>query len=276
MPTPSVTTVTDDRLGAVSVHFDERGEGRPVLLLHGGGGPRTVGEFAAMLADTRDAHVLTPTHPGFGWSPRPDALRTVGDLAATYVGLLDTLGLTDVTVVGNSIGGWIAAEMGLLRSPRIAGIVLVDAVGIEVAGHAITDFFALTMGEVAQLSYFDPDAFGFDPSTLPPDQQAVVAANRAALAVYGSPMSDPTLRGRLAGSTRPTLVLWGEADRIVDPDYGRAYAAAIPGARFRLIPESGHLPQLETPRELSSAIWDFVETDAARRRLARPSASATG
>jgi pimeloyl-ACP methyl ester carboxylesterase len=52
---------------------------------------------------------------------------------------------------------------------------------------------------------------------------------------------------RLAAVTAPTLVIWGEADRIVTPGYGKEYAAAIPGASFRLVPEAGHLPQLENP-----------------------------
>jgi pimeloyl-ACP methyl ester carboxylesterase len=77
-------------------------------------------------------------------------------------------------------------------------------------------------------------------------------------------MGDPSLRGRLAAITRPTLVIWGEADRIADPDYGRAYAAAIPGARFELLTQTGHLPQLETPEQLLRAVWDFAEAPAAR------------
>jgi pimeloyl-ACP methyl ester carboxylesterase len=52
--------------------------------------------------------------------------------------------------------------------------------------------------------------------------------------------------------------VWGDSDRIVDPDYGRAYAAAIPGARFRLLPATGHVPQIETPAQLLGAILDFA------------------
>jgi pimeloyl-ACP methyl ester carboxylesterase len=92
-----------------------------------------------------------------------------------------------------------------------------------------------------------------------------MAANRAALQVYGGArMTDPSLRGRLAAIACPVLAVWGEADRIVDPGYGRAYAAAIPGARFELLTETGHLPQLETPEKLLRAVWDFAEASAAR------------
>jgi mannose-6-phosphate isomerase-like protein (cupin superfamily) len=161
-------------------------------------------------------------------------------------------------VIGNSIGGWIASEMALLGSDRIGRLVLVDAVGIEVAGHPVVDFFSLTLDDVARLSYHDPDRFRIDPAVMSEAQRQVMAGNRAALAVYGGAMTDPTLRERLGGVGVATLVLWGEADRIVDPDYGRAFAAAIPEARFRLLARTGHVPQIETPRQLLTAIREFT------------------
>jgi pimeloyl-ACP methyl ester carboxylesterase len=60
-----------------------------------------------------------------------------------------------VTVAGNSIGGWIAAEMALARSPRISSIVIIDAVGIEVPGHPVADFFSLTFPQIAEPSYHE-------------------------------------------------------------------------------------------------------------------------
>ncbi|HEY8815905.1 MAG TPA: alpha/beta hydrolase, partial [Candidatus Dormibacteraeota bacterium] len=78
-----------------------------MLLLHGGGGPQTVLPFAERLASVRPARVITPTHPGFAGTPRPDSLTTVRGLAELYTRLLDELDLSRVTVVGNSIGGWI-------------------------------------------------------------------------------------------------------------------------------------------------------------------------
>ena len=71
-------------------------------------------------------------------------------------------------------------------------------------------------------------------------------------------MTDPTLLGGSPTSTCPALVVWGEADRIADPDYGRAFAAAIPGARFELLPGTGHVPQMETPELLLEALTAFV------------------
>jgi pimeloyl-ACP methyl ester carboxylesterase len=204
--------------------------------------------------------LVTPIHPGFGGTPRPLGLATVRGLTALYLALLDELDLTDVTVIGNSIGGWITAEMAALGSPRLGSIVLVDAVGIEVPGHPVADFFGLTLDQVAQVSYHDPDKFRIDPSAMSAVQQAAMAGNRATLAVYAgtSSMVDPTLRTRLRDITVPTLVLWGDSDQIVDPDYGRAFADAIPTARFHLLSETGHLPQIETPGKLLAAVSEFT------------------
>jgi pimeloyl-ACP methyl ester carboxylesterase len=101
-------------------------------LLHGGGGPDTVTGFGELFAKTHDVRVIVPTHPGFDGTARPEKLTSIPGLAALYVALLGQLELDDVTVIGNSIGGWIAAEMALLASPRVSGAILVDTVGIEV------------------------------------------------------------------------------------------------------------------------------------------------
>lgn len=260
---PRSHTLTVEGIGDVEVTVTERGQGHPILVLHGGGGPQTVAGWADHLADAAHAQVITPTHPGFAGTPRPDKLNSIAGLAAAYVALLDRLDLAEVSVVGNSLGGWIAAEMALLHSARVSSYVLVDAVGIQVAGHPVADFFNLTPSEVAQRSYHDPATFGVDPTNLPPEAQALMAGNRAALATYGgTAMTDPTLAPRLRAVSTPTLVVWGDSDRIVDPDFGRAYAAAIPGALFQLLPATGHMPQIESPEDLTRAVRDFADPHA--------------
>ncbi len=240
----------------------DSGHGHPYLLLHGGGGPMTVAGFAALLAG--HGRVVTPTHPGFGGTDRPTEMDSPAALATAYVELLETLEMTDVCVVGNSLGGWVAAEIALLGSPRVSAVVLVDAVGADVPGHPVPDFFALTPAEVAQRSWFDPSK-SVDPATLPPAVRATLPGNRAALAVYGGTMTDPALLTRLVAVSVPTLVVWGEADRIVDLDHGRAYTAAIPGARLEVLPGAGHLPQLETPDALLALVRGFAEDHAVGR-----------
>jgi pimeloyl-ACP methyl ester carboxylesterase len=264
MTTTETRTLPLPHDGSVEVTYTDSGAGHPFLLLHGGGGPLTVSGFADLLAESEPARVITPAHPGFGGTGRPDALTTVDGLAELYEKLLDELDLTDVTVVGSSLGGWIAAELAVRGSSRIGSVILVDAVGVEVPGHPVADFFSLTFDQLAELSYHNPDGFRIDPTAMPPQARAVMAGNRAALAVYAgtSSMSDAGLTARLAAVTVPTLVLWGESDRIADPDYGRAYAAAIPGARFQLLTATGHMPQLETPAELLAHVWKFAAEHA--------------
>ena len=256
-------------VGPVDVTVGDNGNsnGQPFLLLHGGGGPDTVARFGELFTKTHDVRVITPTHPGFAGTARPEAMDSIRRLAALYRALIDQLDLSDVTVVGNSIGGWIAAEMALLESPRVSGAIFVDAVGIDVPGHPVADFFALSMDQVFMLSFHNPEPFRVDPGTLLPAAQVIAAGNRAALATYaGTSMTDPTLRDRLATLETPTLVLWGDSDQIVDPDYGRAYAAAMPVARFQLLKDTGHMPQIETPDQLLHAIWDCADTDFSAQR----------
>jgi pimeloyl-ACP methyl ester carboxylesterase len=261
MANTTVVSVTVDGIGTVPVTVTERGEGRPFLLLHGGAGPQSVDGFADLLATQEPARVIVPVHPGFGGTPRPEGLDSIRLLGRVYAGLLDELGLSGVTVVGNSIGGWIAAEIALLGSPRVSGVVLVDAAGLVVPDYPAPDFFSLTMDQVAELSYYRPDAFRLDVDHMPDAVKAMMAGNRAALTVYGGPaMADPGLLDRLPDITVPVLAVWGEADRMIPVEHGRAYAKAIPGARFLLIAEAGHLPQLEAPDRLLAAVRDFAET----------------
>ncbi|MET8130146.1 alpha/beta hydrolase [Streptomyces sp. NPDC005065] len=253
--------------GDLDLTVDDQGQGHPFLLLHGGGGPQTVAPFAGLLADQRPARVVAPVHPGFGGTTRPDWLTDVPGLARVYARLLEDLGLTNVAVVGNSIGGWIAAELALLGSDRISSVTLANAAGIHVPGHPIADISSITPAELSRLAFHDPAKFAVDPATLPAAARAVMAANRATLHIYAGPhdMADPGLRERLAKVTHPTLVVWGESDQVIDVDYGRAYATAIPQARFELLHRTGHMPQLETPEQLLSVVWDFADAHATNR-----------
>jgi pimeloyl-ACP methyl ester carboxylesterase len=245
--------------GDVPVTVTQRGQGRPVLLLHGGAGPDSVAGFAGLLAERFPVQVLTPVHPGFGGTPRPAGLDSARKLGELYRNLLGQLGLTGVTVVGSSVGGWIAAETALGAADSVSRLVLLDAAGLDSADHPIADYFSMTLDQVFDVSFAHPDRYRIDPATLTSEQQAIAAANRAALEIYGGrSMADPGLAARLAGLTVPTLVVWGEADRMVTPAYGQEYAAAIPGATFRVLPDAGHLPQIEAPEALLSLLAEFT------------------
>jgi pimeloyl-ACP methyl ester carboxylesterase len=157
--------------------------------------------------------------------------------------------------------------MALVGSPRISGIVLIDAVGIDVPEHPVADFFTMGYDEFLERAFRNPDSYRVDPESLPPAAQAAAAANRSALAAYtGGNMNDPTLSQRLRGLEVPTLVLWGDGDRIAGPEYGRAYANLIPMARFEVVGEAGHLPQVEQPDAVIHAIFSNGENKSAAAR----------
>ncbi|MEO7732664.1 MAG: alpha/beta hydrolase [Kofleriaceae bacterium] len=245
----------------------ETGTGRNVLLLHGGGGPATMAGLAAHLAD--GAHVITPTHPGWNGTPRPESLTTVAALADEYVRYLDEHDLEDVVIIGSSLGGWLGAEIALRdTSHRVTGLVIINGVGVNIPGHPITNISHFTPQEIAKVAFHDPAKFGAGAPPPTPERIAMMRANQATLAVFaGDPYCvDPTLLRRVKAIHIPTLVLWGASDHVASKEYGRAYAAAIPKARFELVAAAGHLPWLEQPAETFTKLDRFL---AARSGSAR-------
>ncbi|MET9082445.1 alpha/beta hydrolase [Streptomyces sp. NPDC004237] len=237
------------------VSLTEAGSGRPVLVLHGGGGPATVAGLAARLAGS--AHTIVAVHPGWDGTPRPDWLTGVDDLAVAYLHLLQDDELSDVLVIGSSLGGRIAAEMAIRDTAGlVSGLVLINAVGADIEGEEVTDFFALDPRAQAEHSWHDPDRFYVDPATLPAAELARRQANMATMRLLtdGGGMTDPKLLPRLGRVRQSALVIWGESDRVVTPAYGAAWAKAFPQGRFEPIPEAGHLPHLERPEVTAELI----------------------
>ena len=239
--------------------FATRGAGRTFLLLHGGAGPASM--YGLTDALSAKARTVVPVHPGFNGTPRPERFHRIEDLVLAYLSLIERLDLRDVVLVGNSLGGWIAAEMALRLSPRLAGAVLINSVGID-AGKpelAIVDPATVPSQDLAGLSFHDPKKFAFAAST--PEAAAARVENQKALRVYaGEPfMHEPTLRARLANMPIPTLVIWGESDRIASPDYGRLLASSIPNSQFAPVAEAGHFPQIEQLGEVERLIGAFAD-----------------
>jgi len=255
-------------LSGVAVEVTERGRGRPLLLLHPGhpaGRIDPAARIMELLGETM--RVITPTHPGFGMTPAPAKLTTIDDLAYLYLDLMEAMALRDCVVVGLSLGGWIATEIAVKTTERFSHLVLVDAVGIKAGTREtrdIADIYAVTDEQLAELVYADPQAMARNVKALPESELILMARAREATGRYAwTPyMHDPKLKGRLHRIHVPTLVLWGEADRVASPDYGRHYAAAIPNAQFSTIEGAGHFPHLEQPGVLARRIVDFVEGNA--------------
>lgn len=244
--------------GTLPLGFTDQGNGRALLFLHGGGGPASIMGFAASLVKEQ-CRVVLPTHPGFNGAFRPEWFSSVSDLATAYLALIEHLDLSDVTVVGHSFGGWIAAEMALRNSPRIVAAVLMNAVGIDTgsADKVIVNPMDLEPAERVRLAYHNPE-FAVAPST--PEAMAMMRSNYETLKAYADRpfMYDPAFRLRLAKMSRPVLFAWGEADGILDLSYGRQYADSIPGSIFKPIAEAGHNPHIEKPDVVLGLINEFL------------------
>jgi pimeloyl-ACP methyl ester carboxylesterase len=253
------------QLSGVALEVTERGRGRALLFLHPGHPSGRLDPRAPVLDRLAQSfRVVAPTHPGFGRTDAPAWMNSIDDLAYLYLDLLDALDVEDAVLVGASLGGWIAAEMAVKSTARIARLILANPVGIKVGSREtrdIADIYSLLDKDIAQLAYADPRLGTPDRANLSDDDYLFMARSREATARYGwSPyLHDPKLKGRLHRIRIPTLVLWGTADRIASEDYGRAYAAAIPGARFTPIEGAGHFPHREQPERFAQAVLAFAE-----------------
>ena len=212
-----------------------------MLVLHGGGGPVLGYPFADRLAEHFDG---------------------LEDLVYLYLDLMDALELEQAIVLGSSLGGWLAAEIAVRTTARIAKLIMVDAVGVKVGGREerdIVDVFATSQRELERLMWHDP-TLAPDTSQFTDAQLKIVAGNRVALSLYGwDPyLHNPKLRHRLHRIKVPTLFIWGASDRLVTPAYGRAYCSMIPGARMTIVERAGHAPHLERPDAFVADVMSFA------------------
>lgn len=246
--------------GEVKLELYDRGTGSTILLLHGAGGLKHGAPYLAALSE--NARVIAPSHPGFGRSPLPESISTVDDLAYLYLDLLDQLDLHDVTLVGMSLGGWVAAEIAVKCSHRLARLILVDPVGIKPGDREtrdIPDIWALDDATIARLMMHDPTNAP-DYAAMPDADLATLVRNREAAALYlWEPyMHNPQLMRRLHRVTIPTLFVRGASDGLVSASYVSAYSAAIAGSRIVTIECAGHSPANEQPEAFVNTILGFM------------------
>ena len=261
------------RAGDVLLHGVAGGRGQTILVLHDIDYLNTWQPFEEQLA-AKSYRVVAPSHPGFGASERPAWLDSVDDLAYVYLDLLRELGPSHV--IGLGFGGWIAAEMAVRCDDYMRSLVLVDAVGIKVGDRLtrdIADTFVMKPRDFLEASWHDPEAGAAvmklaGLTELSDEEALVVMRNKETAALYGwNPfMHNPKLAGRLGRISVPTRVLWGGSDRVVTPEYGRAFARRIPGAEFSEFIKAGHYPYLEQPETfVLSVTWFYDERPRVRR-----------
>jgi pimeloyl-ACP methyl ester carboxylesterase len=247
-------------IGETSIEAFVAGSGPPLLFLHGIDYFAQHRPFLDRL--TRQFRVIAPRHPGFGASPRPNWMRGVGDIAYLYLDLLDRLALDDVLLVGASFGGWVALELAVRSTARLGGMVLIDSLGVKFGGRdevEIADIYALPAEEAVRRTFANPatapDYDRFDDGAV-----EEVARDREAAVLYGwRPfMHNPGLVHWLHRVKVPSLVVWGERDRIAAPSYGAHLTQRLQNARFVPIANAGHYPQVEQPEQVAAAIESFA------------------
>jgi pimeloyl-ACP methyl ester carboxylesterase len=191
-------------------------------------------------------------------------MDSIDDFVHVHLSVLDRLDLRDVTLVGVSMGGWVAADLATKNTSRIARIVLVSPVGIKVGPRDkldIPDVFAMNQRDVDKLMYKEPEKFRLDPSTRGDEELRIIARNREtmALVAWEPYMHNPKLKHRLHRIDRPTLLLHGVHDRLVSASYAEAYAKLIPGARLESFEDAGHSPQIEHPEQFAARVERFAK-----------------
>jgi len=249
-------------VSGIEIEVVRRGSGRQILALHGFQTIDPDARFLDLLG--RYGEVIAPSGPGFGHSPRPKDFDTVYDLVHLYLDLLNALPGDKVTLVGFSFGGWLAAEIAAACSHRLGKLVLVDPLGVKISDREtpdILDIFNKSPDEVRRKSWYDPERYAPDFNAMSDETLVVYARNREALCLYAwhPYMYNAQLPRWLGRIKTPTLLLWGASDRVVTPDYGRAYSSLIPGSRFELIEAAGHHPEIEQPEVFVERVSRFLE-----------------
>jgi len=229
----------------------------PLLYLHGTFLGNLWLEFHTILA--QDFHVFAPDIPGFGLTERPNWMRDMSDYILYLHDLLDTLGLQKTIVVGHSLGGWMAAEFAIWYPERVDKLVLSNAAGIRVKGSPIANLFAMNPQEIVMASFDNlAAAMPLMPKEFNTDYLLSQYRQLTTLATLAwNPTYDPTLERRLERINSPTLIVWGQNDRLIPLVYGETLHRLIDNSELIQLEGTGHMPMFEKPAEWCSVIRKF-------------------
>lgn len=257
------------RGGMFETEVFEAGSGEPLLFLHGVANIQPGDPFLTRLAE--QYRVIAPRLPGFGESRGTERLLDLHDLLYYELDFLDEMGLRGLPVVGHSLGAMIAAELAAVQPDRFSSLVLIAPFGLWNPEYPVADFFAMSPTQLAEATYHDPQSPVAQAAARPPeDNEAYIAfmldraKSLATSAKYLWPIPNRGLSKRLHRVSAPTLLVWGESDRIVLPRYADDFRAVLPNATVEVIPEAGHLPQVEQPDRLAQTVLQFVSGHARR------------
>ncbi len=240
------------------------GSGPTLLFLHGAGGAMEWAPYMDALAAKYD--VIVPSHPGFGRSDTPEWLDNMSDMAYYYLDFMDAMDLSEVHLVGNSLGGWLACEIAVRSSARIKTLTLVSAAGIHVKGVPKGDIFLWDAETRVRNVFHDQNlAEARLAVTLSEEDSDLALKNHfiTAKLAWQPRFFNPDLRKWLHRIQVPTMILWGDSDKVFPLPYGHAYNELIPGSELRIVADCGHLPHQEKPDEFIAAVDAVVGRVAA-------------
>lgn len=240
------------------------GSGPPLLYLHPAGGL----EFDTYLEDLAQRFTCyAPRFPGTA-SDRPYEIHkipTFVDLLLGYEELIGKLGLEQPVIVGQSFGGMLAAEIASVFPHIPRALIFLDPIGLWRSDLPIANWTTLPLEELPQLLFFDQNCQGArEMSQLPDDPDAVadIVANLTwafgCTAKFIWPIPDNGLERRLHRISVPTLIIWGEEDRLVPVGYADEFKKRIPEAQILVVPNCGHIPQVERPDVVIDATRSFL------------------
>ncbi len=235
------------------------GAGDPLLFLHGARGAGRWLPFMSLLAEKFE--VIVPEHPGFGLSEVPPWLDNIGDVAYFYLDFIEALKLKNIHLAGNSLGGWIASEIAIRKQCPFATLTLVAPAGIRVDGTPPADIFLWSRNELTRNLFYNQNLAEIALNApMSEDEENIQLRNSITTAklAWQPRLNNPDLKKWLHRIHLPTLIVWGDSDRLIPPAYGPAFQSLIPGSRLEIIPQCGHLPHIERTAEFVSTVTNFI------------------
>jgi len=246
--------------GRSNVRVYQGGTGEPLLYLHGAGGLLADDPFLARLSERY--RVFAPLLPGYEDSDGADNLHDMLDITLHCFDVMEALGLRRPILVGHSMGGMIAAEMAAVAPHEVERLGLIASAGLWLDANPIPDVFALLPYEWPGMLFHDV-ALGTRLLTSglnmedPKFMTEFLIQNAKRLGTAGKllfPIPDRGLADRLYRVRARTVVIWGEADKLVVPAYGEAFRHRIKGADLVRIADAGHMVGYEKPDAVLSAL----------------------